>query len=265
MGHALELISGSVTAPSSTETTLTAYAGNSYTVRAAKDGTPIWLIGMWGLSQASGIRKVRSARMHDNVQGIRFRTVATQPQPLIPWGRLQPLYPNDLLIDSLSGSATAGDIEIGHLLIYYEDLPGVDARLMMWDEVKQKIKNILTIEQALTAGTSGGYSGEQAITADIDVLKAGTDYALLGYTTNVAQSAFRIRGADTGNLGIGMPGDAANHHYTRKLFVTLSEQTGLPCIPIINSDNKSNTLFDTCNNENAASPVVSLIVAELAK
>ena len=116
MGLAMELISGRATAPSSTLTALTMAAGNSLTVRNCALTADVRMVDMWALNNAAGIFRVRSPKLHDNVQGIRYRIVAADPVPLVPSGAWQKLTPQDTLIAEISGSAVGGQIEQGQML-----------------------------------------------------------------------------------------------------------------------------------------------------
>lgn len=270
MGAALEVLTGFVTAPSTTQTALTMASGNSLTVRAAAVDSPVKLLTAWVDAQVRGLLRIKSPKVHDNVQGIRFGTNATEVQPLFDPMYAQRLYPQDTLTVDLSGSATAGDIETAGLLLYYPDLPGQAGRFARPEDIKSKIRNIVTVENSLATGTAGGYSGEEAINADFDLLKSNTDYALLGYLlspvagqTDGECAVVRWRGADTGNLGVGGPGSDTDKHLTRNWFVHLSERTGLPLIPIFNMANRAGILIDVAQDENGLDVLVHSIFAEL--
>jgi len=73
-----------------------------------------------------------------------------------------------------------------------------------------------------------------------------------------------MRGADVGNLGLGGPGNEVIRELTRKWFLWLSEETGLPLIPVFNSANKGAILIDGAQDENGADTTVTSIFAELA-
>jgi hypothetical protein len=143
-------------------------------------------------------------------------------------------------------------------------LPGINANFIDSATLNARGVNILSVEQQLTAGTTGGWSGQQTIVADFDLLKADIDYAIIGYTINTLQGAIRIMGSDSGNLGIGGPGDNSGEWYTKDWFIRISEKFGKPLIPVFNANNKNNILVDVSNNENAASPVFNLILVELS-
>ena len=268
---ALELLTGFVTAPDTTQTALTMAVGNSLTIRNAAPDAQVKLLTAWVDKQLRGILRIRSPKLADGVQGLRFADVASEVQPIFDPMFAQRLYPQDTLSVDLSGSATGGDIETACLLIYYPDLPGSGARLFSPADIKNRMTgNIFSVENSLATGTAGGYSGEEAINADFDLMKANTDYALLGYLLSpvagqtVGECAcVRWRGVDTGNLGVGGPGTDTDRWLTHRWFVWLSERTGLPLIPVFNSANKGGILVDAAQDENGLDVIVNSIFAEL--
>lgn len=264
MGAALEVVSGRASAPSTTFTAWTLASGNSLTVRNAPLDSGVWLLQLWHDNQTAGVVRVRSPNLHDNVQGIRCRVSAGYPAPLLPWGVATKLIPQDLLVVEATGSATAGDLEQGALLIYYANLPGVDARFITYEQVIARRRHIVTVENSLATGTGGGYSGEEALNAEFDLLKANTDYAFLGYLVDTECAVVRWRGADTGNLGIGGPGEPDLRELTSLWFVKLSQMYGLPLIPVFNASNKAGILLDAAQDEDGADVVVTTILCELA-
>jgi len=263
MGAALELLTGIATAPGTTFTTLTMAAGNSATVRNAPLERRVWLLQAWVDAQGAGTFRIRSPRLHDNVQGIRLDTTTGYPVPLLPWGTPQRLVPQDTLVLEITGSATSGDIETGCLLVWYEDLPGVSSRFIDVATLKSRMANLLTVENTLALGTAGGYSGEEAINAEFDLMKANTDYALLGYLVDAECAAVRWRGSDIGNIGVGGPGEPDIRELTKDWFVVLTEKYGIPLIPVFNSANRPGILVDGAQDENGTDVTVTSIFAEL--
>lgn len=265
MGLAMEVLAGFATAPSVTFTGLTMGAGNSLTIRNARPDSKILLLQAWADFQgASGLLQIRSPRLHDNVKGLRFGGVTSEVKPLLPDRIRQPLMPQDTLIAEVQGSAVGGDIETACMLVYYEDLPGADGRFISESELIDRMVNVACIENTLALGTVGGYSGEEAINAEQDLLKANTDYALIGYLTTVECALLRWRGADTGNMGVGGPGDELGRDYTRSWFLDLARKYQMPMIPVFNSANRAGILLDGVQDENGADPLVTSIFAELA-
>lgn len=264
MGRALEVLAGQSTAPSTTFTALTMAAGNSLTVRNAPLDSMIKLIQVWGDNQTAGTLRIRSPKLHDMVQGIRVAVSASDVAPLLPLGASQRLIAQDVLTVENTGSATAGDLEGAALLVYYENLPGSDARLAKWADIMPRIVNLVTVENTLALGTGGGYSGEEALNAEFDLLKANIDYALLGYIVSAECLLVRWRGADTANLGVGGPGNETLRHVTADWFKRLSLMLDLPLIPIFNAANKGGILLDGVQDEVGTDVTLISIFAELS-
>lgn len=264
MGKALEVITGIVTAPGGTATALTMAAGNSNTVRNTDNDAAIRLLETWQAKQAAGFFRIRSPRLHDNVVGIQMRDVIAVAMPTYPLGVSQKLYSQDTLTMELTGSAVAGDIETASILVYYDDLPGIDARLIDSDELIRRAVNSMSSEVILNFGAAGNYSGQASIVSTQDNFKANTDYALVGYVVSALCATVRWQGADTGNLGVGGPGDPKYPQVTSQWFKLLSDQFKLPMIPVFNSANKNAILVDGAQDENAAQVRVSSILVELS-
>lgn len=256
-GAAMELLTGFVTAPSTTQTALGMATGDSLNVRAT--ATPdklVQLLQVWFDNQTAGVGRVKSPRMHDNVQGIRLRTGASETKPRMPWSQPQRLYQMDALSVDLSGSATAGDIETAALLLFYEDLGGIAQTLIGVDELAKRANGLMSQEIQITAGTAGGWSGSRAVNADFDNWVADKQYALVGYQTDTEVAAVAFKGADTGNLRVGGPGDELAAHLTNEWFIRLSRLYGRPLIPVFKSQNKGGITVEVASDENAASPKI---------
>lgn len=261
MGAALQVITGRATNPASF-TAVTVATGDSLQVQNFPDGASASLLNMWGLGATAGIVRVHSPKLHDNVQGIRAKFLAATPQPLLPNGPMQPLFSQDTLTVEIQDAGTETDMAT--LLAYYSNLPGADAQLFDWSSIAPRVRNLLTVEQALTTGgTAGDYGGSAAINATFDLLKGNTYYAVLGYLSDTSVCTVGLRGPDTGNVRLGGPGSSTRIE-TRRWFVTLSEHTGLPLIPVINSANKGATLADLVHNATGTSVVLEWHLAELA-
>ena len=263
MPPALDTVTATGTAIGATLAAATIATGDSATIKNATLSTDVFLLQAWADLQATGSVRIRSPKFHDNVDAIRSRVQAGVLKPLLPLGMPQRLYPQDTEILEIAGSATAGDIESLVQLIYYSDLPGQAARLQTWDAVKPKVKNLVGLRIAITLGSTAGYNGARAINADADLLKANTDYALFGATTDSECAAVCVRGPDTGNLRVSVPGEPDSTEDTMWWFRLLSWHYNLPLIPIINSANKGATLVDCVNDENGGTANVVLWLGEL--
>ena len=261
MPNAFEILTGRVVNPGAVITPVTLATGDSLAVRSFPMTNIAYLDNFWALGTTPGVMRVRSPRIHDNVQGIRAGYTTLAPQPALPVPIFQPLYPQDVLIAEMSGGAAETDIM--SMLVYYRDLPGVNARLYRWEELKGRVANILTVEtQHTTGATIGDYGGALAINANFDLLQANVDYAILGYDTSVSVQAVGYRGPDFGNLRVGGPGTTQRLE-TRDWFMELDLWHDDPYIPVINAANKGSTFVDVVHNAAAVSVTVQTVLAQL--
>lgn len=264
MGLAMEVVSGRVTNPGAALTALTPNTGNSFTIRNAAPGSRVHLLDAWSdASTAAGTFQIRSPQLHDNVRGIRLDAPITQPHPNLPDHFRQLLFAQDPL--TLEGAGPGvGQIFVGAILLFYEDLPGVNGRFISEAELMERGKNILTVENTIATTADGNYGGEEAINAESDLLKNNVDYAILGYLVDTLCALVGWRGADTGNLRVGGPGDQLGRQYTRSWFLRLARRYGMPLIPVFNASNKANLLLDAVQLEGGADVTVTTILEELA-
>lgn len=264
MPKGLELIGGNVTNPGATFTAWTNNTGNSNQIRSAAVTSLVKLLGGWGLGATAGSLRVRSPRLHDFQQGIRMRLPAAAPGPTYPGGASsyfqQVLIPQDTLTIEQTGGAA--EIDSGALLIYYDSLPGIAARLIDSPTLQKFGVNIIGQEVSVTTLATGNWSGQVAINSAFDNFKANTDYGLIGYGVDTACTTLRIQGVDSGNLGVGGPGNLVDRWMTSSWFSNLSDNTGLMLIPVFNSANKSGILVDIQHNA-AVTIVVTLWMVEL--
>jgi hypothetical protein len=263
MPPALDTVTATGTAIGATLAAATIVAGDSFTIKNAPLTSNVSLLQAWSDHQVAGMVRIRSPKLHDNVDAIRARAQIGVLKPLLPMGAPQKLYPQDTEIVELAGSAVAGDIESVVQMIYYDDLPGQAARLFTWEAIRAKLKHLVGLRLAITLGSTAGYNGARAINADVDLLQANTDYAVLGMTTDTECAAVCLRGPDTGNLRVSVPGEPDLTEDTMYWFRKMSMEYGLPLIPVINSANKGATLIDCVNDENGGTANVTLWLAML--
>ena len=261
MGKALQVVSGYATNPGATITALTPSTGDSFAVDVFQPPAVAKLLRAWGTNAAGGIVRFRSPRLHDVAQGLRLRIPAGDNVQWFGGPELQSLYPGDSLTVEMSGGTAETDIL--SYLVYYSDLPGIDAPLASWSDVRGRIGNIAGVEVNLTTGaTAGQYGGARVLNQDFQNLRAGESYALLGYTCASALTTIRVTGPDTGKLGVAGPG-SPNTWETDTWFKDLSDMTGLPTIPVIQANNAGGTVVDCIDTSTATNKPVTLILAEL--
>ncbi len=264
MPTALETILVQDTAPGAVITAQVAQSPGSLTIRNARLDSDIRLMSMWAFQNVAGIFRVHSPRMHDNTDGIRHQVLASVATPMIPMRPLQRLYAQDALIAENTGSGVAGQIELGFLLVYYQDLPGIAARFIDPVDLNRRGVNLVGVEIDTAPGVAGGWSGTSALNKTRDLLKANTDYAILGYTLSAAAGGISFSGPDTGNLFVGGPGQTVEFELLQEWFVRLSRISGIPLIPVINSANKAGTNVQIAQSQAGTAVNVSLSMVELA-
>ena len=264
-GPALDTVSAQGTAIGATIAALAAVSGDSLAIKNSPIEKVSKILTFWSDVQVAGTGRIRSARLHDNVQGLRFDTIIGDLRPYMPWGVSQRVYANDVLSVELAGSAVGGDIETISLLVYYEDLPGISGRFIGPDALASRGMNITMVENTIATGTAGGYSGGEAINVEQDQFHATGQYALVGYLCDTETATIAWRGPDTGNLRVGGPGEETERELTADWFVRLSRAYNLPLIPVISAENKAATLIDAVQDENGADPTITSIFVELSK
>lgn len=243
---------------------MTAFAGDPSQIRNSPDGVPIRLLGQWNKSQATGFTQIVYPSGNDTTRNLRFENVANQPGNMFPRGMFAAQKAQDQLTLTQAGSAVAGDVEISHLLIHYDDLPGIDQKLIGLDELGGRQVRPLTIQGTLTATVAGAWSGATALSAFTQFLRGNTDYAWVGYKLSAVCGAIAMSGPSTGNLRVGGPGLTSPDVETVNWFNQLAEWFGMPLIPTFNSANASGTFLSISQDENLTAVVFSLFLLELA-
>lgn len=260
-------------------------AGDTLVVRSFSPPFKAWLLNAWqwangAAATGAGQVRIRSPRMHDNVNNLQFNTVGiTGAFPgsgkfLLPSGTPQLLYSQDTIVLEHAGSAVAGEIESVILWLYYQDIQGASARLIDERTLDTRVVDYMTTSAAIAAGVTGGYSTPTALNTFVGAgnMKANLDYALVGYqvtgtlAANISEiGAVTIRGTDTGNLRIPMPGLSWGEGYhTGNYFVLNSRSYGIPLIPVVNQSNIGGTIVEVVNSDKANTVNVNLIWARLA-
>lgn len=237
---AIEVVTGRVTNPGASFTALTANTGNSFAIRSHTPEGTAYIAEAWTQNASAGSLRIRSPRLHDDVVGIRHIANPAAVRRLWPEEARQPVFPQDTLTVEMTGGAA--EVDAAALFIYYEQLGGIAARLLAWEEVMPRIEALHAFPVAITGpATSGDWSAGNILTTTVNEFKANRDYAFLGYTLDAECLAVAIAGTDTGNLKVGGPGPLFADE-TRAFYVDQSRRLGKPCIPVINAANAPGTL-----------------------
>lgn len=255
-----ELVSTVVTAPS-TGAAGVALTGDSLTVKNAQRNSYVGVIASWATRQVAGFSQLVFPSGHDTTRGYRSGVAIGAGLLTHPLGTQMELQPQEVLVNTIAGSAVAGDLEQDSFLIFYENFPGISARLISDAELHRRLEKMTTVESSVAAVATGQYS-EEAINADSDLLLANRDYAVLGMNSRTAAHNLTLRGPDLGNVRIGVPGNL-RPELTTQWFPLLARATGRAIIPVINSGNRASTLVGFSADENAATTLVTLYLALL--
>jgi len=258
-----ELLSWSATAPGAGPTAAAAVTGDSLTIRNGMGGSPL-LVAIWARQQVAGFQQIAFPSGHDTTRGYRFNVGINEQDLAIPMGLDIEVQAQETMSVSISGSAGAGDVELGCALVHYPNLPGVTQRMISYEQLKSRMTKMTTISSTIS-GTAAGYTGTELITAESDLLRANTDYAVLGITTNTACGAVGLIGPDTGFTRIACPGEAEDGEEMSGFFCKLSRAHGMPFIPVINSGNKASTSIFILQDENNITPLITVFLAQLGK
>lgn len=243
-------------------TNVTVAPGDSLTVRSFQPPAMGYLEDITVKSTVTATARVTSPYLHDTTRGI---TVITAQQPSLrtmPRQAPQMLSPQDNLVVQANSATSLSTLLALHT--YYSDLGASDARLHSWGDVGGLIVQIKPVEIDVTASATVGQWNDTAITTTENLLKANTDYAILGYTVDAACGVVAIKGQDTGNLRISGPGTILQD-VSVEYFIQLSNDTGRPHIPVINAANVNNTMVSVADNAASTAVKVQLILAELAQ
>lgn len=256
---------------------LSAATSDSLSIMNFAPGSNAYVEEIWAGNSASKMEvAVYSPRFGDNQYGLRMQQMFNPtlsgadgvPQLLLPKHVDIPVYSTDTLNVQVNGTAS-DNADVG-LQLYYENVPGLNARLASWESVEPLImqanngnSRTLAIEVTVTPGTTGNFGTAVALNANDDRLQANFDYALLGYTLDLPALTYTIKGPDTAFQRVPMPGHW-DQRITASWFIDQAIQHRRPHIPIISSNNKGVTLLEGISPTNVGATKVSLFLAQLA-
>lgn len=256
----VELVSYSATAPGAGGAAAAALSGDSLVFKNARG--PGRVIAWWADNQTAGFHQLSFPSGHDTTRGLRVRVRASEVDPLLPIGVGFYVQPQETISALIAGSATAGDVESGSMLVAYDDLPGTSQRNIGWQDLQRRMEKLTSVDMAIT-GAAAGYTGGAAINSVSDLLLANRDYALIGGTIGAETATVWVAGPDLGNLKVGFPANETDDELGLNFFSQLARAFDLNCIPVINSGNKASTTVGILQDENNITPTVTLLLALL--
>lgn len=259
-----QLLSWTATAPGAAGAAAAAVVGDSLIIQNNRGNASPEILTLWGMQQASGFQQVAFPSGHDTTRGYRYGVELGDTYARLPRGMSIPVQAQEQLTVTVSGSATAGDVELGCSLIHYPDLPGVDARTLSWAQLQSRFEKMTTVF-ATISGTAAGYTGAELINAESDLLLANRDYALLGGSTTVDCAAVTIIGPDTGFARMAFPGADNTADLSADFFCDLARVHNRALIPVLNSGNRNSTFVGILQDENNVNVIATLYLALLKR
>lgn len=240
---------------------LSACTNDTLTVRTLNASQKADLIDFGFFAAAANAGRIRSPYLHDDVQGIRSRYLAADPSGLTGFYTSQALRAQDTIIVESTGTGTAAQ-QVYWQLVYYSDLSGGPSTYIGPAELDARFLEDTATEVPTTSSATAGQWGSALLSTGTGVLKANAQYAILGYELDVACAAVGLYGPDTGNFRAGGPG-VVTRQFSRNWFVDLSEETGLPCIPVFNAQNATGTQVQVVHYTASTAVNVNWIMARL--
>ena len=240
----------------------TTASGDPASVRNFAATDMAYLEGMIRRGATSGMARVRSPLLADNVSGIQFFTGETPSVFMLPPEVSQRLQAQDQPI--VEGTGGTAETDLIALVIYYTNLLGASARLHSLPDITPLVKNIKALRVAVTSSATIGAWSDTLITASETTLDANTDYAVLGYVTDVALGLVGVKGQDTANLRICGPGTTLAED-TADYFVRLDRLSGRPQIPVVNSANQGALYVSVADSAASTAANITLVLAQLSQ
>jgi len=259
-----DTITFTVTAAAAAGSVAAPVSGDSAFVRSTPSEVSAVLTGLWSKSQAGVSTQVTFPYGHDTQRNLRYRNTANNPVNVIPIGVKQMMKSQDLISVLHAGAAVAGDVDLIVLDVAYPELPGGSDKYIDGPTLDSRVEELVTIEDTITPTVASAYSGARAMNQVSLSFKANRDYAVLGGFVGVACGALTIRGQDTGNLRVSLPGNPLTFFETRDWHVRQANWFGMPLIPVINAANQGGTFIEVVQDENLVAVPFSLVLALLA-
>lgn len=243
-----------------TFTALTAATGDTLTVRSLGGDQHARLIDFGCKHATAGQVRVHSPFLHDNVNALRFRTLAADGSGLTGYNGYQRLRGQDTLVVEATGGSSAEEVSYWQL-VYYDQLAGSQSLYITAEELEARAIDWLGVEVPVTGGATATW-GSALFNSGTGTLKADQVYAIVGYDLDVACTAIGVSGPDTGNFRAGGPG-ITTRQFTRNWFYDISKAQGLPLIPCINAQNVGGTNVYVIDSAGATAVNVDFLCARI--
>jgi hypothetical protein len=258
---AFEIISGHVLQPGAIFTSITPNGNDSFTLRDYANPELV-AIGSAVVS-GTGIVRIRSPRLHDNIDGIRLFNPAGafNFKTFNPYLR-QKLISGDTFQIDAQGATGVGQIDTHSLLVSYNDPRLGQSNMITLKEVQRYSSgNVISQEFIFATAVNGDYALEGSLLSAFPTnrIKFKSYYALVSFNSNLNNFLVTFRGLDF-PFRYGAP---ANTQSSSGNFSETSFFSGLPTIPVIYGGNFNQTQIDSLNTSAGGTAAISLILVEL--
>lgn len=237
-----ELLSWAVTNPGAGGAAAAAVTGDSLTIKNNRGVSGPRIIDFFGQQATAGFQQLTFPSGHDTTRGYRVGQIPDDTYSHLCLGTSIPITAQETMTITVAGGGAETDV--GAALVHYPDLPGIDQRVLTWNQLQDRYEKLTTVFSAVTSG-AGAYGTAVTINSVSDLLLANRDYALLGITATVDQLAICVSGPDTGNVRIGAPGSNQNTDEAASYFTMMARAHDMALIPVLNSGNKNSTLISS--------------------
>lgn len=248
---------------------LAATSGDALTPINYVDGSMCYVEEIWSGNSANKCEfAFFGNRFGDPILGLRLEhqfnpTLSGadgEPQLLLPAQVDVPWYRGDTMTIQTLCTAT-NNVNVV-LQLYYTNIEGSKQRLTSWELIQANIERFISVEVTVTPGTTGNYGTAVAINANDDRMVGDDDYAILGMTTDQPVLSIGVKGPDTGQYRVSVPGHW-NERVSSGWFVDQDARRPTPHIPVINALNKATTFVDGLSASNAGATKVTFFLAQL--
>lgn len=243
---------------------LAANSGDNLSVNQFTDGGAR-MIYAWGIDSDTACEFsyyfTRPESTHDQNYGIRAQVPALYPggagavgaHNILPGNSQVPCYSGDTL--TIKVTSTAADDVLFSYIIEYDDLSGMDAYFISYDQAVALRTSQFGNYVNPTGGTAGVYGTGRALNADDDRFFANKWYGLMGFTTQKPFTTLALSGPTTGGQKIGAPAGVSGLD-TTWWFAEESIKRGKPMIPVFGQADAKNISVYVADGEASTAPKV---------
>ena len=241
---------------------LSAVAPDTLVIRGTKGETQARIMAFIVQASAAGSKfRLVSPLLHDNVTGLTWIAPENPGLFLVPSETA--IMVNELDTLTVQGATAAAFTITAGVVVDYDDVRGTEAQFFRWEDIKDDIKFLKSVEVSNSAIAVGAWT-DTVITATENQLHADRSYAVLGYVPAASVALIGVKGIATGNLRVCGPGGPQTLDLS-DYFIQMGIKHQRPYIPVFQANDRPAFFVSQANGAAVAGggAEVSLIVAEL--